>query len=549
MSYKGGQSQIESDTFAKNVEDMKNVLLLCTVLWAQASFSQGIQLSKPALNFADVTLGNPSILAFDISFSGYSCDSVEVFLEQNDNAYSSNDLGSGAKIAAVDQSISVDFNPESNIEYTGSITFVLSCPGELSETVSINLLGNGRLGNSKYASTFNLWDVALRSELKTISSAGYQSLSYSAARDEMYGDIDNVGGDVTCVYTGRSATFNTRTGANANSFNCEHTFPQGFFNQASPMRSDIHHLFPTDVNSNSQRGNLPFGVVSGTPSWSEGGSKKNSSRFEPRDDHKGDVARAMMYFVTRYQDYSSHFAGQVQVMRDWNAADPVSTKEMDRNDAIENYQNNRNPFVDFPGFEERIYSFTSQQNRPRQASMFIPLDSAGTTMSLPGPIDTLVLTLINNGEKAISVGRIPSLDEGSGTIANWPSAMDSVAIEAGASFDVAVVLSSESYKPMLISNISGQDPFSLTYYMNSTVGIEEQDELNWSVYPNPVKAGEVIRFEGMEPHQTVAVYSLAGVKVLETQASSLVSPIVPGVYLIRIENEPNNRFHKLIVTE
>jgi hypothetical protein len=178
--------------------------------------------------------------------------------------------------------------PEHNVMHKGSILVRDDNGGG---EIIIPYKFQGRYSNNYYIATENKTETALRTQLKNTTGVGYTQLSYNGARDEMYSDLDNVNGDVECVYTGRTATFNTRAGANANSFNCEHTFPQGFFNQNLPMRSDIHHLFSTDVNANSQRGNLPFGVVS-NPSWQQGGSKKNSTTFEPRDVQKGATARS-----------------------------------------------------------------------------------------------------------------------------------------------------------------------------------------------------------------------------------------------------------------
>ena len=108
----------------------------------------------------------------------------------------------------------------------------------------LTLKVQGQWSRSYYQSTENKVQSALRGALTTRLGQGYNSLSYSIARDNMYGTLDNHYGQVECVYTGRSATFNTRAGANANNINCEHTFPQSKFNSAQPMKSDIHHLFP-----------------------------------------------------------------------------------------------------------------------------------------------------------------------------------------------------------------------------------------------------------------------------------------------------------------
>jgi endonuclease I len=243
------------------------------------------------------------------------------------------------------------FEPEHNIQHQAPL--ILETDSFYGCFV-VDLQGQGVYSRSYYQTSQNLDGTPLFNALKNRISSPYTSLSYNSARDEMYADLDNNGGSVECVYTGRTATFSTRSGANSNSFNCEHTWPQSLFSSASPMRSDIHHLFPTDVQANSQRGNLPFGVVSGSVSWQQGGSKKGGGVFEPRDSQKGATARAMMYFVMRYQDYSNFYSGQEIVLRQWHSQFPPNTAERDRNQGIYLLQDNRNPFVDYPQLADRL---------------------------------------------------------------------------------------------------------------------------------------------------------------------------------------------------
>jgi len=157
-------------------------------------------------------------------------------------------------------------------------------------------------------------------------------------------------------------------------FNREHLFPQGFFNSASPMVSDIHFVVPSDGKVNGMRNNYPFGEV-GSASWTSlNGSKRGSCSspgysgtvFEPIDEFKGDIARMMLYFVTRYQTQLSGFdpsdgnnpldgsstrgyeQWHIDLLLKWHDQDPVSQREIDRNNAAYGYQNNRNPYIDHP---------------------------------------------------------------------------------------------------------------------------------------------------------------------------------------------------------
>lgn len=305
----------------------------------QLNFPNTNELQASAL---DLDLFNPNSYPITI-------DEVVLFEFYGNKTFSLSDTS--FTVAAGDTfNLSVDFNPEHNLLHDQVL--ILKSNSGFGHTL-VELNGQGIYSKSYYSSTRNLEQEALKTALSSRISQGYTSLGYTSARDNMYATIDNNGGSVECVYTGRTASFNTRAGANNNNFNCEHTFPQGFFSSNEPMRSDIHHLFPTDVSANSTRGNKPFGVVS-SPNWQNGGSKSSSSTFEPRNGHKGAVARAMMYFVMRYQDYSNHFAPQENILRTWHDQYPPSTAEQNRNDDIFAVQNNRNPFVDYPQFIERI---------------------------------------------------------------------------------------------------------------------------------------------------------------------------------------------------
>jgi len=249
--------------------------------------------------------------------------------------------------------------PIHNVQHKGSVLVDL---GYEFGQIIIPYKFQARYSNTYYNTSENLWEADLRTALKNRISTGTVALSYNVARDNMYGSLDNVNGEVECIYTGRKATFNTRPGATANNFNCEHTWPQSLFSSNLPMVSDIFHLFPTDETANTVRGNLPFGVVP-NPQWQVGGSKKNATTFEPRDAHKGACARGMMYFVLRYQDYSNFFAPQQAILRQWHLQFLPDSAEQVRNNGIFALQNNRNPFIDYPQFAKRITSLvgTTQQ--------------------------------------------------------------------------------------------------------------------------------------------------------------------------------------------
>jgi hypothetical protein len=145
--------------------------------------------------------------------------------------------------------------------------------------------------------------------------------------------------------------------------NTEHTWPQSFFAKKLPMRSDLHHLLPTFVHPNGLRGHLPFGEVRGTPEYSnDAGAKIGQGVFEPPNAAKGKVARALLYFYVRYHDknitqgeFDDRFWNdKLEMLLRWNRTFPPDANEKDRNNWIESYQGNRNPFIDDPALADRI---------------------------------------------------------------------------------------------------------------------------------------------------------------------------------------------------
>ncbi|MDA9189441.1 endonuclease [bacterium] len=160
-------------------------------------------------------------------------------------------------------------------------------------------------------------------------------------------------------------------------YNREHLFPQSAFQQRHPMKSDFFHIYPTDGLVNNKRGSHPFGKVGKTLWTSQNGSKLgysidskvNSLVFEPIDEFKGDIARALFYFALRYQAKHSGFNHRMlssskisfykesilKTLYSWHLQDPVSDHEKNRNEKGFSFQKNRNPFIDFPKLVKKFW--------------------------------------------------------------------------------------------------------------------------------------------------------------------------------------------------
>lgn len=199
-------------------------------------------------------------------------------------------------------------------------------------------------------------------------------LGYTSARDSLYANVDDPDNDdvVIDIYVGRAAPgVNSRfTAANAN-FNTEHSWPQSRGANEDPAQSDLNILFSSDATANGQRLNYPFGEVKGNVVWispAVAGSSEQSRLgysgtgtsgqlvFEPRTSKKGDIARAILYFYTRYQPDPTpsftlvNFDVERGILVKWAQADAPDTFERARNNLVFRAQGNRNPFIDRPDF-------------------------------------------------------------------------------------------------------------------------------------------------------------------------------------------------------
>lgn len=199
-------------------------------------------------------------------------------------------------------------------------------------------------------------------------------------------------GKVWDVYSNiTNYTFGTNqdqgSGGNAENqyYNREHSFPNSWFGgvKESPMYTDLYHMYPSDKWVNNKRGNMPFGNVTTVTGNSANnyciwGTSMESgvslSVFEPADELKGDFARTYFYMATRYEDqisgwkvnantemldgtsYPALSSWAKKVLLEWSRQDPVSQKEIARNDSIYKlFQHNRNPYIDFSSLAEYVW--------------------------------------------------------------------------------------------------------------------------------------------------------------------------------------------------
>jgi hypothetical protein len=183
------------------------------------------------------------------------------------------------------------------------------------------------------------------------------SCDYSDTTDWMFLILDkDAAGEVRCVYTGQKIAVGSTKPA-GDVMNTEHTWPQSLGAEIGQRRCDLHHLFPTMADANTRRGSDPLRPVASGVDWQEGGSQHGRDAlgnpvFEPRDDHKGDVARALIYMQLRYA--MDVVAEDEALYVGWHAFDPPTDADVARSLKIKTRQGNANPFVVCPEAMSRV---------------------------------------------------------------------------------------------------------------------------------------------------------------------------------------------------
>lgn len=210
-------------------------------------------------------------------------------------------------------------------------------------------------------------------------------LTYGEARDTMFLNIDSVNDSLECVYTGlkryltpgEDPTVSAFLNGADNGINTEHSYPRSKGAEVGNGKSDMHHLYPSRVKTNNDRGSLIFSEINDqqTIRWYrnttemqniptnniDSYSELGSDSFEPRESYKGNIARSLMYFYTMYRPEALNadpdfFNSQKETLCDWHYQDPVDQVEWDRTFKIAQYQEGKaNPFVLDCSLASRLY--------------------------------------------------------------------------------------------------------------------------------------------------------------------------------------------------
>lgn len=321
-----------------------------------------------------------------------------------------------------------------------------------------------------------LWDAF---DLTDLGSNGYYI--------DMYSD---------CKYN-HSSTHVAGASYVGEGINREHSFPKSWFGgEVFPMYTDLTMLIPTDAFVNQRRSNHPYGVCAGGITYTNDDlhvtmkGKLGTSTydgysetvFEPDDEYKGDFARIYFYMVTCYKSdvgswpgcaqldyadngYKAFSDWSLQLLMEWHRADPVSTKEVNRNEAVYGSQGNRNPFIDHPELAEHIWG-TKQH-------------TAWTGGYTPEPIEYVVPVMQPVDETAVT---------GSAFRADW------TAVDHVSSYTLKVNRIEESDVPLIMTeNFSNVNATSDGYNDIASSLDNYTDNPGWSGFKVYTAASQAIK--------------------------------------------------------
>lgn len=490
------------------------------------------------------------------------------------NKYNSDFFFSGDTALSIDAGDSVKlflhFRPRHNVEYNTELVVVCDQLG----AYRVDVKGTGKYPGTYYTSTFNLSEQALKDALKTQLAKNYVSFGYNGARDWLYMQVDNKkfngeGASVNTIetaYIGRIVeNYTARSDAQTNgNLNTEHTYPQSKFNSSEPMQSDLNHLFVVDASANSRRSNNPFGYVP-TPTWQGGGSAYGSSIFEPRDEQKGITARAMLYFVVRYQNYDNflsysvpgsdgNLTTQEAVLREWASLFPPTKIDSLRNEKIFSLQKNRNPFIDHPEFLERITSIANNSVAPvvRKLNANVPtVNGVAEKLTFSGTVgDTLIYSLILSSEANETLNL--SIATQNGTNLGLASA---ASLNPGESVELNLKihrtnggLESDTLVISAFNMQSVKVPVQVNFF---NTGLGDIHSGKVILYPNPAKGRFTIQKE-MERDLKMEIYTVDGKlltsAVLNTPLNEISMKGYPaGLYFVKVIDGEDHKVIRFIL--
>lgn len=436
--------------------------------------------------------------------------------------------------------------------------------------------------NGYYDAAYKLYGPELLTALHNLIK-GHTSISYSGLWTafvttdkkpngkvwDMYSDIP--GGTPPYEYTFSTDQCGSNNGPEGYCYNREHSWPKSWFNDLTPMYSDLFHLFPTDYQVNSQRGNYNYGNVS-SPTWtSKNGSKLGPNSypgfsgtvFEPIDAYKGDLARGHMYMSVRYFMEDSGWSSSngtnkaellpwyANLLYSWSVLDTVSQKEIDRNNAVYGIQKNRNPFIDHPEYAAEIWK-TSMA--PAVVSIK-EVNSSSILIDFSRYLDSTVAVTTQNFIIDHSIGNPSSI--GWGVNSDVSKILIKVpALATGTTYSIEL-------KNLKSINDVAMNDTVVTFKTSGVSGINDKEEIPQGFvlnqnYPNPFNPATVISWQlAISCFTSLKVYDVLGNEVAELVNNFLeagnyevefnASSLSNGIYFYRLTVGNKHELRKMVM--
>lgn len=269
--------------------------------------------------------------------------------------------------------------------FSGVTTFPTSNPAGLMwlmMVVLMPLIGYAAIPAGYYNAAEGKREAALKTALHT-AIRPHTQLEYYSSSTHFRSTDWHPGGYFWDMYSREQRT-------SWSNLNREHSMPKSWWSpqpEYTVAYSDLHNLYPSNIDANSAKSNFPLGIVGSSYEFDNGVSKVGYNTypgysgmvFEPANEYKGDFARTYMYMVTCYEDYAPNWRSTgtesmlyqntypvfkpyaISLLMKWHRDDPVSQKEIDRNNAVHTIQGNRNPYIDYPLLAEFLWGANKGQ--------------------------------------------------------------------------------------------------------------------------------------------------------------------------------------------
>ncbi len=525
-------------------------------LWYSANYNGGG-------TSADVTSGTWIQIQLDVvDFNATSCISNNIFQRHPALdisaitgasvyfAFRYTGLSSSAKTYRID-----DIHIEG--DYYAGITIGIDCAPLKSELHNLTSAQPDRIRYS--SSLYDVWDAILHTDRRR-NDANTATIVW-----DMFTDIPAGTGEFEYDHCSNRDQ-GSCPGGEGNCYNREHTVPRSWWGGgtalADTQNTDMHHIYPSDRSLNTSKSNYPPGIVTtatttgsnGVMLGTNGAQPCGINYFEPIDEYKGDYARTYFYFVTRYEHnmvawapinargdcfldpstYPSIDPWGLSLMLQWHAADPVSQKEIDRNNAVYAIQGNRNPYIDNPNYVNYVWG-----NEFGLPCNYILLPISLISFNAEQDKEEVLLSWATSSEQSSDVFAI----ERSGDDINWHQigaveAAGNSASRINYQYSDRYPLIDGGYYRLKQIDLNGEFAYSGVQYIKTNL------TKDLHIYPNPFENN--ITVDGNIDVTTINIYSIQGQdytgsvsihRIAENQLKINTEELTSGTYVLQVGAE------------